>query len=114
MSEWTPGPWEAAFVMQFNANAHWSVWTVDEQWLITDIPGSADSPERTEANARLISAAPEMAELLRWVADNGEGMGSSIEFEGLRLPIGNGPEEWMAKVRALLSTLEPPPKKEED
>ena len=45
MSEWTPGPWEV--------DHH------EDTWFVPTIQG-----QTTEANARLIAAAPEMAELL--------------------------------------------------
>lgn len=65
MSEHTPGPWRAC------NNYGYSIWRIFASWrtgskTVAEVVG--DSAE-TEANARLIAAAPEMLELLAEIRD---------------------------------------------
>ena len=70
MSKWTPGPWSADIrtVDSGWEGAYTHISIQSERALIADYPLKfADYPESDEesaANARLIAAAPEMAELL--------------------------------------------------
>jgi len=58
---WTPGPWEV-LPLQDGRRA---IYTDAEMGFIGDVFGwEEDDPEQAEANARLIAAAPEMAEVL--------------------------------------------------
>jgi hypothetical protein len=73
MTEWTPGPWkhhlglktEWATTRGSVRDGYYVIWDEAETWPVAQLPGSlSNRPELTEANARLIAAAPEMAELL--------------------------------------------------
>jgi hypothetical protein len=68
-SKHTPGPW----VAELQGND----WKVSHEWegglaFVAEQPiRSQRNPEKTEANARLIAAAPDLLEALRYVADWG-------------------------------------------
>ena len=61
MSAHTPGPWKA----QTFATS-WKVWPISRR----KADGSAVAYDCTEADARLIAAAPELLEALRYLLDN--------------------------------------------
>lgn len=61
MSEHTPGPWEAC--LQYGG-LDYEVYSADP-WKLADVLESADGEFSGEANARLISAAPELLEATR-------------------------------------------------
>ena len=60
MSEWTKGPWLA----DSKESAPWRVLACDERaTIVCDVTGASGNPT-ARADAQLIAAAPEMAELL--------------------------------------------------
>ena len=86
---WTPGPWEV-LPLQDGRRA---IYTDAESGFIGDVFGwEEDDPEQAEANACLIAAAPEMAELLEQTMI---GIGMGWDLDGYLLQI----KELLARIR---------------
>jgi hypothetical protein len=64
MSSWTPGPWVDGPSVGINGRA--VICINDDEWHEIDSIGLSAS---AQANARLVRAAPEMAELLRHIGE---------------------------------------------
>lgn len=74
MSGHTPGPWS----IQRYTNYHgFSIWAAGrllaERWYASPLDESGDA--EMAANARVIAAAPEMLEALKWIAEQYPDMG---------------------------------------
>ncbi len=84
---WTPGPWTP----RTDNDGNWHIWSVPGgsiQHLVAHIEGDRFFEENQKAaddDARLISLAPEMAELLEQMCnDNARGMTQFVLFERAR------------------------------
>lgn len=90
MSKWTPGRWETLAEDGLTVIGYVPTDPDGEPSMVVISDASASMPdEMARANARLIAAAPEMAELLALVVDGAEAMGWDV-----------GP-----KIRALLAKV---------
>lgn len=79
MSKWTPGPWETLAEDGFTVIGYVPTDPDGEPSMVVISDASASMPdEMARANARLIAAAPEMAELLALVVDGAEAMGWDV------------------------------------
>lgn len=98
MSDWTPGPWVAKEYNDGDSRPQWLIQaprpgTPARPWV-----GTIDK----RADARLIAAAPEMAELLIAISEYGTPFTSAIEL-GVHEEVDG--LEWMEKVQALLKRI---------
>ena len=95
----TPGPWGVAGQRSNKRwavvrNDSWSDLPLMDGWTIADVYSRKMNADEDEANARLIAAAPEMLDALKWL----------IEFCGLNQYDKNDPA--IAKVWAALAKAE--------
>lgn len=68
MLKHSPAPWNVCEPTEWPPDYDLSTWRIRQKWVIGTRPGDAiafvtgDSPEQTEANAKLLRAAPELLE----------------------------------------------------
>ena len=96
--KWTPGPWAATS----EDNGEWDIYS--ESWDIATVAaraGMEDPNGRSDANAHLIAAAPDLAEALDCLAKWFEGSGESIKRQWDRVP----PEARVEVRRLMLAAL---------
>src|ERR1700730_3510358 len=94
---WTPGPWETGSrEVSPQKTAHREVFAAS--FLVASCHSQRERDEQ-RANARLIAAAPEMAELLGRVCNHDFGIWGTVSATNFEL--------WREQARALLARLNP-------
>lgn len=96
---WTPGPWSIGEAQ----NGEIAI-VADEVWIIAVKHGALYHPKGT-ANARLIAAAPEMAEVVRLYLDWGELSPAALEAKYPEWDRADGVSFIDTKAHALLAKI---------